>query len=154
MKEDKSLKSLYTTLFSQKFSPNGETLAACSNFGEIALYNLPSILSIEHLDADKTHYCKFQAHDSCLYSLENSSDFLICGAVNEIIAWRWCDLQKSVSKKAWILNIPGWKIIQTSSYRFLKMAMSKSGISGLTETRWQSDLSNMSFVRGLNLVEM
>jgi hypothetical protein len=35
---DKTLKSIYTTLFSQKFSPDGNELAICSNFGEISLF--------------------------------------------------------------------------------------------------------------------
>lgn len=33
-----SIKSIYTTLFSQKFSPGGSELAVSSNFGEIAIF--------------------------------------------------------------------------------------------------------------------
>jgi hypothetical protein len=40
MKENSEnvLKSIYTTLFSQKYSPDGNDLAICSNFGEIGLF--------------------------------------------------------------------------------------------------------------------
>lgn len=40
MKEnrDDTLKSVYRTLFSQKFSPDGNELAVCSNFGEISMF--------------------------------------------------------------------------------------------------------------------
>ncbi len=35
---DLNLRSLYTTCFSQQFSPDGNTLAASDNFGNISLF--------------------------------------------------------------------------------------------------------------------
>lgn len=101
---DKTLKSIYTTLFSQKFSPDGNELAVCSNFGEISLFNLTSILSIESIDKLKLPFLKFKASDSCLYSLESTSDYLISGAVNEIIGWKWKDLVKKNHSKAFTIK--------------------------------------------------
>jgi hypothetical protein len=35
---DKILESIYTTIFSQKFSQDGTELAACDNYGHIGVY--------------------------------------------------------------------------------------------------------------------
>jgi len=35
---DKILESLYTTIFSQKFSQDGTELAVCDNYGHIGVY--------------------------------------------------------------------------------------------------------------------
>jgi hypothetical protein len=37
---DQILRSIYTTVFSQQFSPNGNELAASDNFGNISVYKL------------------------------------------------------------------------------------------------------------------
>lgn len=97
MKTENILKSLYTTCFSQKFSPDGDILAACDNFGYISLFKLSNALSSDNIDKVKLPYSKFKATDSSLYTLEKTNDLLLCAPLNQIIGWRWKDLKDNKS---------------------------------------------------------
>lgn len=92
---DNVLRTLYTTVFSQKFSPDGEILAASDNFGNISLYRLSNALSTESIDRIKLPFSKIKAHRSSLYSLESSNEYLICAPLNEIKGWKWKDIDKT-----------------------------------------------------------
>ncbi|CAF0842822.1 unnamed protein product [Brachionus calyciflorus] len=92
---DNNLKSLYTTVFAQKFSPDGNHLAACDNFGTLFLYKLSSVLSADNIEKQKLPYLKFKSHNCSLYTLESTSELLLCSPLNELVAYRWRDLTHS-----------------------------------------------------------
>ncbi|RNA24082.1 alanine--glyoxylate aminotransferase 2-like [Brachionus plicatilis] len=89
---DNNLKSLYTTIFSLKFSPDGKYMAACDNFGKIYVYKLSSVLSADCIEKSKYPNLKFKADSCSLYSIESSNDFLFCSPINELVAYKWKDL--------------------------------------------------------------
>lgn len=92
---DNILKSIYTTCFSQKFSPDGDLLACSDNFGNISLFRLSNVLGAENIDKVKLPYSKFKAANCSLYALESTNEFLITAPLNEIIGWRWKDLAQN-----------------------------------------------------------
>lgn len=92
---DNNLKSLYTTIFSLKFSPDGKFLAACDNFGTIYVYKLvlchllhlffdfndsifrlSNVLSADCIEKSKYPSLKFKADSCSLYTIESTNDFL------------------------------------------------------------------------------
>lgn len=92
---DTVLRSLYTTCFSQKFSPDGNILAAGDNFGNISLFKLSNVLSAENIDRVKSPFLKFNVANNSLYSLESSNDALLCAPLNQIVGWKWKDLKEN-----------------------------------------------------------
>lgn len=121
---DSILKALYTTVFSEKFSSDGEVLATGDNFGNISLYKLSSVLSTENIEKPKLPYLKIRAHKSSLYSLESSNDILVCAPLNEIKGYKWKDLDNSTNnfvKPAFSIRIHEnhqFKNIETNSLLF------------------------------------
>lgn len=92
---DNVLKSLYTTCFSQKFSPDGDILATGDNFGNISLFKLSTALNAENIDKIKGSYSSFNVANSSLYTLESSKDLLIGAPLNQIVGWKWKDLKEN-----------------------------------------------------------
>jgi THO complex subunit 6 len=110
---DKILESLYTTIFSQKFNQDGTKMAVCDNYGHIGIYKLSEFLSAVNIDKVKLPSFKFKAFSSTkqtssLYTLESSNDFLICAPINEIVGYKWKDLNenKGSVKHTFSLKIP------------------------------------------------
>jgi len=99
LKDDRDtiMRSLYTTVFSQKFNPDGTELAVCDNFGHIAVYRLSDCFSPDSIDKEKLPRLKFKVAKSSLYTLESKRDLLICAPVGEIVGYKWKDLVKSKS---------------------------------------------------------
>jgi hypothetical protein len=100
------LKSLYTTLFSQKFNTDGTELAVSDNFGQIGVYKLSEVLSADNIDKPKLPFIKFRVANSSLYSLETKNDFLICAPLNEIVGFKWKDLSKNSTKPSFNIKFP------------------------------------------------
>lgn len=100
------LKSLYTTIFSQKFNQDGTELAVSDNFGQIGIYKLSEVLSADNIDKPKLPYIKFKVANSSLYSLESKNEFLICAPLNEIIGFKWKDLSKNSTKQSFNIKYP------------------------------------------------
>lgn len=99
MKEtDDALRSLYTTCFSQKFSTDSDSLAACDNFGNISLFRLSNVLNADNIDKVKNPYLKFKVSNSSLYTLESSKELLISAPLNKIIGWKWSKLMETENK--------------------------------------------------------
>lgn len=104
------VKQYYTTIYSVAYSSCGYYLAAASNFGSIAIFNLSA-----HLDKDegiqvegfqKCPLFKFSAHSGPIYTLISSKKFLISGSIGEMKAWKWSDLKRKEAKPVWTYYIP------------------------------------------------
>lgn len=108
LKIEKYLQSIYTTIFSQKFSPDGNELAVCDNFGNISVFKLSTLLSSDFIDKPKTPHLRCKAVNNTLYSLECTHDHLICAPLNEIVGYKWKELahNKGSIKSSFRLRIP------------------------------------------------
>ncbi|XP_064619164.1 THO complex subunit 6 homolog [Lineus longissimus] len=100
------LQKLYTTVYCQCFSPCGKYLAACDNFGRVALFNLSNALAADATDSSWKPCHIFQAHDGPIYSLASSKDFLISAGTGDIKGWNWSDVINKIPKIVWALSIP------------------------------------------------
>lgn len=104
------LKQYYTTVFAVSYSPCGKYLAAANSHGKIAVFNLSLFLSCD----DETYpneenlkpIYKFQAHNSPIYSLISTDQFLVSGSVGEICAWKWSNMKRKEAEKVWRIQIP------------------------------------------------
>jgi len=105
-----SIKQYYTTIFSVAYSTCGYYLAAASNYGTIAIFNLTSHLDNNELmemdDPQTNAFYKFSAHSSAIYALVSTKKFLISGSIGEIKAWKWTDLKRKEAKVVWTYYIP------------------------------------------------
>jgi len=98
---------LYTTVFSQCFSPCGKYLVACCSFGKISIFSLAAALSAEASTDSWKAWLTFQAHDGgAIYSLISTDTHLISAGTGSICAWKWSQILSKVPKVAWFLNIP------------------------------------------------
>jgi len=97
---------LYTTVFSQVYSPCGKFLAACSNFGRISIFSLSNALSSEVTDESWKPFCSFKAHEGPAYSLVSTARFLISAGTGSIKAWSWTEVISRSPKVSWSLNLP------------------------------------------------
>lgn len=99
---------LHTTMFAVAFSPCGNYLAACNNFGQIAVFSIVSALAPDASSDKKKPIIFFQGHGGPIYSLISTDKFLISGGSSEIHGWRWDEiLDKTESPSpAWTLQPP------------------------------------------------
>ncbi|XP_067045380.1 THO complex subunit 6 homolog [Acropora muricata] len=109
--EDQILKrrqELHTTVFESAFSPCGNFLAACNNFGQIGVFSITSALAPDATSHSKRPIVLFQGHSGPAYSLISTDKFLISGGSSEIHGWRWDEiLDKTESPlPAWTLKPP------------------------------------------------
>ncbi|CAH2073322.1 unnamed protein product, partial [Iphiclides podalirius] len=103
-------KILYNTVLCQTFSPCGQYLIAGNIYGQIAVFDLDSILHpvIELLtpDFNKPKHLHLLEKGNQICSLASTEKFLIVGTVNEILGWEWKTvLQSKLSKPAWSIKI-------------------------------------------------
>lgn len=96
---------LYSTVFSQAFSPCGNYLAASNNFGRIAVFSVSNALDINAISESRNPVNSFQGHIGSIYSLTSTSTFLISGGVSEICGWKWKDVIHCKNPRpSWTLN--------------------------------------------------
>ncbi|XP_078679682.1 THO complex subunit 6 homolog [Branchiostoma floridae x Branchiostoma belcheri] len=99
-------RQLYTTVFSQSFSPCGRFVAVCDNFGRITLFSLAASLSADAKEDSRKPVFTFQAHNGPVYSLSSTERFLISAGTGDIKAWSWPDILKKSPKVQWSLSPP------------------------------------------------
>ena len=97
-----SRKELFSTVFDQQFSPCGNFLVAANSLGKIAVYHLTNALTVNAADNPKFPVNIFQAHDSCIYCLTSTEQYLISGSSKEISGWIWNEV---LHHKVFIQNI-------------------------------------------------
>jgi len=98
---------LYTTVFSQAYSPCGNYLATCSNFGQIAVFSVKNALAVDATEESRKPINSFKAHNGSIYALEATPGFLVSGGPSEIHGWKWKNLIHSKDPKpAWTLTLP------------------------------------------------
>lgn len=102
-----SRKLLHTTVFAQCYSPCGKYLAAANNYGQIALFSLPSALAPEASDATLKPVYVFEAsEDGAIFTLASTDTLLISGGNGPIKAWKWSDILSQSPRVLWSWNIP------------------------------------------------
>ncbi|XP_062582523.1 THO complex subunit 6 homolog [Saccostrea cucullata] len=110
MKLDKSQgarKLLHTTVFSQCFSPCGQYLAACDNYGKISIFSLSKALAPDASEENWQQIFSFQAsEDGALYCLAATSDLLISAGNGPICAWKWKEILDKNPHIVWSFTIP------------------------------------------------
>lgn len=115
-------KEMYTTVFAQAFSPCGNYLAAGSNFGRIAIFNVNQALSPDSDANSRLPIHSFQAHSSYIYSFVSTKRLLISGGSTEIHGWLWKDVLHSKNPKpCWTLAPPAsnpFEVPETNSMVF------------------------------------
>ena len=95
---------LYMTIFAQEFSPCGKYLATANSYGDIAIYELDSVLKSR---SNKTHRNKFQGHEDPIFSLTSNEKYLISGSIGQIKGWLWSDIVSGSSiNLSWTLSVP------------------------------------------------
>jgi len=95
---------LYMTIFAQEFSPCGKYLATANSYGDIAIYELDSVLKAR---SNKTHRNKFQGHEDPIFSLTSNEKYLISGSIGQIKGWLWSDIVSGSSiNLSWTLSVP------------------------------------------------
>ncbi|KAL3856941.1 hypothetical protein ACJMK2_011743 [Sinanodonta woodiana] len=100
-------KLLYTTVFSQCFSPCGKFLAAANNFGYIAVFSLEAALAPAATDISKNPIYTFKAsEDGSINCLISTDTLIISASYGTISAWKWSDVLSRASKVLWTLTIP------------------------------------------------
>ncbi|XP_054725072.1 LOW QUALITY PROTEIN: THO complex subunit 6 homolog [Uloborus diversus] len=104
------LKRYYATIFSVAYSSCGYYLAAANNYGNIAIFNLSSLLENDEDDSVDTSQTypvfSFSAHKGPIYSLVSTKQLIISGSVGEVKAWKWSDVKRSEGKAIWTHIIP------------------------------------------------
>ncbi|CAG5051224.1 unnamed protein product [Parnassius apollo] len=103
-------KIIYNTVLCQTFSPCGKYLIAGNIYGQIAVFDLDSILNpvIELLTADynRPKHLHLLGNGAQICSLASTENFLIVGTVNEISGWDWKSIVHSkLSKPKWVVKI-------------------------------------------------
>eukprot|EP00058_Branchiostoma_floridae_P020988 XP_002606478.1 hypothetical protein BRAFLDRAFT_115453 [Branchiostoma floridae] len=99
-------RQLYTTVFSQSFSPCGRFVAVCDNFGRITIFSLAASLSADAKEDSRKPVFTFQAHNGPVYTLSSTERFLISAGTGDIKAWSWADILKKSPKVQWSLSHP------------------------------------------------
>ncbi|CAH3143601.1 unnamed protein product [Porites lobata] len=107
---------LHTTVFALAFSPCGNYLAACNNFGQIAVFSVVSALEPDASSAKKRPIIIFQGHNGAIYSLISTEKFLISGGSSEIHGWRWDEILEKTESP-----LPAWTL-QPSARNSLNVA--------------------------------
>lgn len=97
---------LYTTVFSQCFSPCGKFLAACSNFGKVSVFSLNAVLSPEAAEEAWCPYYTFQASDGPSNCIITADRFLLNAGKGCVTAWNWSDVLTKAAKVVWMVEIP------------------------------------------------
>ncbi|XP_058966570.2 THO complex subunit 6 homolog [Pocillopora verrucosa] len=99
---------LHTIVFAVAFSPCGNFLAACNNFGQIAVFSITSALAPDASSDKKRPVIFFQGHSNPIYSLISTDKFLISGGSSEIHGWRWDEIldKTEAPSPAWTLQPP------------------------------------------------
>ncbi|XP_068761888.1 THO complex subunit 6 homolog [Montipora capricornis] len=99
---------LHTTVFATAFSPCGNFLAACNNFGHIAVFSVVAALAPDTTSHNKRPLILFQGHSGPIYSLISIDRFLISGGSSEIHGWRWDEIldKTECPSPAWTLKPP------------------------------------------------
>ncbi|KAG8187668.1 hypothetical protein JTE90_005520 [Oedothorax gibbosus] len=104
------LKQYYTTIYAVSYSSCGYYLAAASNYGYIAVFNLSPLLDNDenqHLETGQKYpLFKFPAHNDAIYSLISNKQLLISGGVGSIKVWKWSDVKRKEAKSLWTFTIP------------------------------------------------
>ncbi|PVD31603.1 hypothetical protein C0Q70_07018 [Pomacea canaliculata] len=97
----------YTIVYDQCFSPCGKYLAAGSNYGDIAIFNMSAALSSDATEKSKHPVFIFKGcKDGGIFCLTSTETFLLSAGDGEIQAWRWSDLTAKTAKLAWSLTLP------------------------------------------------
>lgn len=100
-------KHLYTTIFSQCYSPCGKYIAVSNNYGQIALFNLAPALSPDGCEATWKPFFTFSATDKGpIYCLSSTNQFLISAGIGSICGWKWSDILDKSPKAVWTLDLP------------------------------------------------
>ncbi|XP_074642429.1 THO complex subunit 6 homolog [Tubulanus polymorphus] len=112
MDQKLTVQQLYTSVYDQCYSPCGKYLAACNNFGKIAVFNISAALSPEGNEQNWRPVFKFTAHDGPVYTLVSTDRFLISAGTGDIKAWIWTDIIRAdnfhkTPNVAWCLSVPG-----------------------------------------------
>ncbi|KAL1452109.1 hypothetical protein WDU94_006418 [Cyamophila willieti] len=103
-------KSDYNTTLSQQFSPCGNFLLAGNMDGEIAVFNLQSMLNSSSSSEDnksKPVYYFNVPQSLQVCSMTGTEQFLIVGTTMEIIGYHWDSITDSKTPKiAWTIKVP------------------------------------------------
>jgi len=83
-------------------------LAACNNFGQIAVFSIVSALAPDASSDKKRPIIFFQGRSGPIYSLISTDKFLISGGSSEIHGWRWDEIldKTECPSPAWTLQPP------------------------------------------------
>lgn len=82
-------KELYSTVFTQQFSPCGNYLVAGNNYGKIAVYHITPSLTVNSTMNNKLPVNVFQAQTGCIYCFASTEQYLICGGSLEVSGYLW-----------------------------------------------------------------
>lgn len=110
--DNPALLKYYTVLYAQALSPCGKYLAAASNFGKIAIFNLGRLLSSQdEVDIDEEIHIQspifsFKGGEGPVFSLVTDGLYLISGGSSSISGWAWKDLLNKTAKVSWSLMLP------------------------------------------------
>ncbi|XP_050678454.1 THO complex subunit 6 homolog [Leptidea sinapis] len=103
-------KMFYNTITCQTFSPCGKYLVAGNIYGQLAVFDLSSLLNPDKdkitADYDKPKRIhNLPKNTGFICSLASSEKFLIVGIDNEIQGWNWKEIHSKPGKVVWRIKI-------------------------------------------------
>ncbi|XP_002126963.2 THO complex subunit 6 homolog [Ciona intestinalis] len=107
---------LHTTVYSTAFSLCGTYVAAATNFGHIAVFNVQEAVA-SHC-AESTPYFTFLAHNGPIHSLVTAGKYLFSAGDGPITAWKWADVINRKPTKAFTLKDP--QLPENESYNCVR----------------------------------
>ncbi|CAL4096801.1 unnamed protein product [Meganyctiphanes norvegica] len=103
-----ALKKLYSTTFSQAYSPDEALLALGNKEGEITIFDLKNVNQSREGGGGERLRRPFQivnGHNDAIYSMVSTPDFCITGSTGVIAGRRWSDLRKMKTQTAWTIAL-------------------------------------------------
>jgi len=102
-----SRKDYFSTIFTTTFSPCGNYLIVGNNYGHLIIFNITQSLTIDISLDLKVPLVVIPAHTGTIYTITQTSEYLISGGSKEIHGWLWKELLHHKNPKPkWTFTIP------------------------------------------------
>ncbi|KAK6625090.1 hypothetical protein RUM43_005381 [Polyplax serrata] len=135
-----AVKSYYTTVLSQIFSPDGRYLLAGTSYGEIFVFDVEAVLNPheEVSESKQKAFLKFTADENAqVCSMASTDKFLLVGTYGKIIGYEWKYISNGkVPKVSWCITVPPSKnAIEVVEVNALEISQNGKIYSGCGDNR-------------------